>query len=308
MALVLTPSSQAATGSMAAAPYLYFGWGNPPSPTTVMAATGVKWFTLAFILSTGGCSPAWDGARPLLGGFDAARIGQIRRAGGDVIPSIGGWSGHKLGERCPSAALLANAYQKVIGAYRLKAIDVDIENTEFESSTAQQRVIDALKVIRSRNPGLKIYLTFGTATNGPDAAGQRLIRKGAAAGFRPDAWVIMPFDFGGHSGSMGQASINAAEGLKARLRSAYGISSDQAYRMMGISTMNGKTDERDETITLADFRLMRAYAEQHHLARFTFWAVNRDRPCGPGDDAQLTCSGIPQRPWDFTRIVAGFSG
>jgi hypothetical protein len=96
--------------------------------------------------------------------------------------------------------------------------------------------------------------------------------------------------------------------LKARLRSAYGISSDQAYRMMGISTMNGKTDESDETVTLADFRLMRAYAEQRHLARFTFWAVNRDRPCGPGDDAQLTCSGIPQRPWDFTRIVAGFSG
>jgi hypothetical protein len=33
-------------GSMAAAPYEYFGWGNPQRPTDVMAATGVWWFTL----------------------------------------------------------------------------------------------------------------------------------------------------------------------------------------------------------------------------------------------------------------------
>ena len=47
---------------MAGAPYLYMGWGNPPSPATVMNATGVKSFTMAFILSGGGCYPAWDGS------------------------------------------------------------------------------------------------------------------------------------------------------------------------------------------------------------------------------------------------------
>src|SRR5258708_5455344 len=50
-----------ATAPMAVAPYLYNGWGNPPSPTTVMNATGVKWFTLAFVLSNGYCNPQWDG-------------------------------------------------------------------------------------------------------------------------------------------------------------------------------------------------------------------------------------------------------
>ena len=37
-------------GALAAAPYLYFGWGDPPAPTTVMSATGVKAFTLAFMV------------------------------------------------------------------------------------------------------------------------------------------------------------------------------------------------------------------------------------------------------------------
>src|SRR5439155_14543480 len=90
-------------GAMAAAPYLYFGWGSPPDPTTVMSATGVKWFTLAFVLSDGGCNPAWDGNRPL-NGSDATNISQIRARGGEVVASIGGWAGTKLGEVCPSGS------------------------------------------------------------------------------------------------------------------------------------------------------------------------------------------------------------
>jgi hypothetical protein len=55
-----------------------------------------------------------------------------------VVVSFGGWSGDKLGEKCSSASALAGAYQKVINAYHLKAIDIDIENTEFGSSTVRQ--------------------------------------------------------------------------------------------------------------------------------------------------------------------------
>ncbi|MFD6751822.1 carbohydrate binding domain-containing protein, partial [Streptomyces anthocyanicus] len=52
------------TGFKQAAPYLYEGWGDPPNPTTVMNATGVKWFTMAFVLDSGGCTPSWDSSRP----------------------------------------------------------------------------------------------------------------------------------------------------------------------------------------------------------------------------------------------------
>jgi hypothetical protein len=309
-AVTSAPSSQAAPGrapaaSMGAAPYLYYGWGSPPNATSVMSATGVRWFTLAFLLSDGGCNPKWDGSRSLTGA-DAARIDDIRGAGGDIIPSFGGWSGDKLGEHCSSASALAGAYQKVINAYRLKAIDIDIEDTEFNSGTVRKRVVDALKIVKNNNPGIKVYVTFGTTPTGPDSTGRDLIRKGAAAGLAVDGWVIMPFDYGTSVPDMGKASINAANGLKSAVKSAYGYSDDEAYRRIGISSMNGKDDD-GKVINLGDFREMLKYAKDHHLARFTFWSVNRDRPCGGGTDPDA-CSGISQRPWDFTKIIAQYNG
>ncbi len=305
--LTVGDSAPPPLGAMAAAPYEYFGWGNPQRPTDVMAATGVKWFTLAFILSNGSCTPAWDGSRPLTGGVDQTNINAIRNAGGDVIVSFGGWSGNKLGERCSSASALAGAYQRVIDAYRLKAIDIDIENTEFGNATVRQRVVDALKIVKANNPGIVTYVTFGTTPTGPDSTGRDLINRGAAAGLNNDGWIVMPFDFGGHSGTMGQASVSAMEGLKAAVKSAYGYTDDNAYRHIGLSSMNGKTDVAGETVTTNDFQTILSYARQHHIVRFSFWSVNRDRQCVSGGDADA-CSGISQQPYAFTKIIVQYTG
>jgi hypothetical protein len=290
-----------------AAPYLYLGWGNPPSATSVMSATGIQQFTMAFILSDGTCEPAWDGSRPLTGGTDQQTINAIRAAGGDVTVSFGGWSGNKLGESCSSASKLAAAYQKVIDAYGLKSIDIDIESTEFESATVRQRVIDALKTVQADNSGLKIYVTFGTTTTGPDSNGQDLIQRGAAKGLNPDGWAVMPFDYDEGAIDMAAATKSAVDGLKDDVAAAYGLSSDAAYRKVGFSSMNGITDSDGETVTLADFKSMLGYAESHHLARVSFWSVNRDRPCGSGSDAD-SCSGIGQGTYDFTNALAGYTG
>ena len=297
-----------AAGTIHAAPYEYLGWGDPQEPTDVMAATGVKWFTLAFILSDGGCNPAWDGSRPLKGGSDETAIDSIRGAGGDIVVSVGGWSGAKLGEKCSSAAALAGAYQKVIDAYELKAFDIDIEDTEFSNATVRQRVVDALKIVKEKNPGIVTYVTMGTTPDGPDDTGKDLIKRGAAAGLDNDAWVIMPFDFGGHSGTMGEASVSAMEGLKSAVKSAYGYSDGDAYKHIGVSSMNGKTDVPDETVTTDDFETILAYAKEHHIARYSFWSVNRDRDCGSGGSAGDSCSGVSQQPYDFTKIVAQYGG
>jgi chitinase len=292
--------------SMAVAPYEYFGWGNPQNPTSVMSATGIKYFTLAFILSDGGCNPAWDGSRPLTGGDDQAKINAIRNAGGDVIVSFGGWSGNKLGEKCSSASALAGAYQKVINAYRLKAIDIDIEASEFSNATVRQRVINALKTVKANNPGIKTFITFGTTPTGPDSAGVDLINKGAAAGLDNDGWTIMPFNFGGHSGTMGAASVSAANGLKNAVKNAYGYTDAVAYTKIGISSMNGRTD-LNETVTLADFQTMLAFAQQHRIARLTFWSINRDRPCGSGTNGD-SCSGVAQSQYAYTKIFVQYTG
>ncbi|MDC2960185.1 MULTISPECIES: ricin-type beta-trefoil lectin domain protein [Streptomyces] len=292
-----TPSSP-----MAVAPYLYNGWGSPPSPTTITNATGVKWFTLAFVLSNGYCNPQWDGSRPLTGGVDQQTVNTVRAGGGDIIPSFGGYSGNKLESSCSSAGELAAAYQKVVSAYGLKAIDIDIEADAYSNPTVQQRTVDALKTVKADNPGLKVYITIGTGQSGPDTS---LINRAASSGLTVDAWAIMPFDFGGAGQNMGNLTVQAAEGLKNALKNAYHYSDDQAYRDMGISSMNGVTDN-NETVTVGDFRTILAYAQQHHLARLTFWSANRDRPCtgGPAD----SCSGVAQSDWDYTRVFAQYTG
>ncbi|MEU0336236.1 carbohydrate binding domain-containing protein [Streptomyces sp. NPDC006193] len=294
------------TGFKQAAPYLFEGWGDPPNPATVMSATGVKWFTMAFVLDSGGCTPAWDGSRALTGGVDQTAINQIRSAGGDVVPSFGGWSGSKLGANCSSASALAGAIQKVVDAYGLKAVDFDIENTdEFENEAVQAKILTALKTVKAANPGLKTIVTFGTSTTGPSYYGNRLIEQAQAIGANIDVFTIMPFDFGGGSDMYG-STVNAAEGLKNKLKSTFGWDDATAYAHIGISGMNGLSDQQENT-TPAIWTQIRDWANGHHIARLAFWAVNRDRPC-PGGGVVSNCSGISQNTWQFTSITAGFTG
>jgi hypothetical protein len=285
------------------APYLYMGWGNPPSPATVMSATGVKWFTMAFVLSSGGCNPAWDGSRPLSGSVDAQAISQIRAAGGNVVPSFGGWSGNKLGPNCSTPEALAGAYQQVINAYGLKAIDIDIENSdEFENVTVQDRILGALKIVKQNNPGIQTIVTFGTSTTGPTYYGNRLIDQSSALGVGIDVFTLMPFDFG--SSNIYNDTVGAATGLKNKLKSTFGWSDATAFSHVGISGMNGLSDQQELT-TVSTWTQIRDWAKANGLGRLAFWSVNRDRGCA-GGGVVSNCSGIAQADWDFTKITAGF--
>ena len=290
-------------GPMAAAPYIY-SWGNVPNLTTVMSATGIRWFTKAFVLSGGGCTPAWDGNRPINSAGDAQQIAAVRAAGGDIIPSVGGWSGNKLGPNCSSASALAGALQQVINAYSLKAIDLDVENTdEFESEAVQDRILGALKILKQNNPGLKTIVTIPTATSGPSWWGTRLINQGAALQANVDVWTIMPFNFGGGA-DMYASTVSAAEGRRNALKAAFGWSDATAYAHMGISGMNGRSDQNEITTT-AQWTSIRDWAKARGLARLAFWSVNRDRGC-PGGPLSSDCSSIAQPDWEFTRITAQF--
>ncbi|KAB8197031.1 chitinase [Nonomuraea phyllanthi] len=290
-------------GKMAGAPYLYMGWGNPPNPGTVMDATGVKSFTMAFILSSGGCTPAWDGNRPLTGGADQQAINTIKSKGGSVQISFGGWQGNKLGPNCSTPQAFAGAVQQVINAVGPAVVDFDIENyDEFENYTVQDRILNGLKIVKQNNPNVKVVVTFGTTRTGPNAHGVRLINQSKALGVPIDNYTIMPFDFGGSN--MYQDTVNASEGLKNALKSAFGWSDAQAYAHMGISGMNGLSDQQELT-SPSTWTQIRDWARSHGLTRLAYWAVNRDRPC-PGGGVVSNCSGISQSDWEFTRITAGF--
>ena len=300
-----TSEPSAAANVYWAAPYDYLAAGGP-SPAQVMKATGIRRFTLAFIVSDGTCTPVWDGPDPLTGGPEEAAIRDIRAAGGDVAVSFGGAGGTKLAVTCTSPEALADAYQQVISAYQLHAIDLDAEDTEIATAAVRQRMVSALIILRRRDPGLMISITTPAEPDGPDASGRDLIARAATGGLRVDAWTIMPFDFSTRVPDMGQVSVQAAEALKNDLMSAYHEPSSAAYRTMGISTVNGR-DETGDVVSVTDFQTMLQYVQAHQLARFAFWSVNRDRSCTQGS-TEDTCSGITQVPYAFTRIVAEYRG
>ncbi|NRQ40650.1 chitinase [Nonomuraea sp. NN258] len=300
-----SPASASVTGTttgcpgggnkMPGAPYLYMGWGNPPNPGTVMDATGVKAFTMAFILAQNGCNPAWDGQRPLTGGTDAAAINTIKSKGGSVEISFGGWSGNKLGPNCSSPQAFANAVQQVINAVGPAVVDFDIENSdEFENYTVQDRILNALKIVKQNNPNIKIVVTIPTLKSGLNSHGVRLVNQAKALGAPIDNYTIMPFNFGGTN--MYQDTVNASEGLKNALKNAFGWTDAQAYEHMGISGMNGNSDQGEVT-TPAMWTQIRDWAKSKGLTRLAFWSTNRDRVNGGGQ---------PQGEWEFTRITAGF--
>jgi hypothetical protein len=168
----------------------------------------------------------------------------------------------------------------------------------------QDRILGALKIVKQNNPGIKTIITFGTSKTGPTFWGNRLITQSVALGVPIDNFTIMPFDFG--SSDIQTDTIAAAEGLKTALKNAYGWSDATAYAHVGISGMNGLSDQQEMT-TPTTWTNIRNWANTKHIGRLAYWSVNRDRPC-PGGGVVSNCSGISQSNWQFTSITAGFTG
>lgn len=301
------PAAHAAldTSWYAAAPYLMPQSNNPPDPTAVMAATGEKAFQLAFILAPdgGGCEPTWDGTAPVSSDTAVgAVVDRIRGAGGDVSVSIGGYGGTKLGERCGTPEATAAAYQQVIDKYRLHAVDFDLEEPEYENAAAVANELGAAQILQRDNAGVFVSVTMPGTAAGTGWFGTQLLDKAKSIGFTPDDFSIMPFD-GGFNGAASQtAALEAFHGL---LMSHLGMDSATAYAHEGFSGMNGESDSA-ELFYPADFQTVLDYATGHGLGRFTFWSVNRDRPCTGGSD-NAVCSNVAQQDWDFTRFSVRFA-
>ncbi|WP_426565477.1 chitinase [Angustibacter sp. McL0619] len=290
----------------AAAPYLYYSGNETPDVVAVMKATGIQAFTMSAMLAKNGCNPAWDGEDPIKGGWQERTIAAVRAAGGDVIVSFGGWEGSKLALVCGSARSLADAYESVIDAYQLRAIDLDVESTEFSDAGSRKRIAGALELIREEHPQTQLLVTMGTDLSGPETS---LVTEVAAAGVAPDAWMLMPFDFAAGRVNLVQASARTAALLNKDLRAAYGYTEQDAYRHTGIVAMNGTTDT-GEQLTVDGFTAIRDEAVRLGVSRLSYWATNRDRSCGGSSGFSLeagSCSGLVQEDWAFARVAAGFS-
>lgn len=290
---------------------------NPQNISTAMSASGAKFFNLAFVLDSGGCTPAWNGDAAHKVSSDTTVLGvvnAVRAGGGDVAVSFGGYNGAELGAGCGSASGLANAYQQVITKYNLSRIDLDYEGDDLNANMGVR--MGALKILQDNahtaGRQLHVTLTVPMTTIGFPDTGKAEIQAGISAGVQFDLVNIMAFDYGLTNASTMVDSVKlVAEAAKNQMKTLFGYDDATAFAHLGLQVMNGHTDQPSELFTQSDFSALLTYARSKHFGWLSYWSLNRDRACDPSvphNWADGTCSSVAQAAWDFSKIVAQYTG
>jgi hypothetical protein len=270
----------------------------------LQAASGIKTFTLAFVVSGKGCLPSWGGTVPVSTDTSiAAGIAGLRESGGDVIIAFGGYDGIDLGQSCNDVPSLQAAYQAVVDKYKVRILDFDIEHTAIEDPVSIDRRSQALKALATANPGIQINYTLPANPAGLTDLSVNVI-KSAVKYETPVAVVnLMAMDYGSPvpTGAMGPNAVAAAAAALCQLKSL-GLNA-----RVGITPMIGVNDTPGETFTLADAQVVLSYAlaNSNAVALLSFWSVGRDNGNCSGT-VSPACSGVAQKAWDFTRIFQQF--
>jgi chitinase len=253
-----------------AAPYVET-W-NDNNLANLANTTGHKFYTLAFVINgTGTCNPTWNGDTALTGNGYGGYIQALRALGGDVIVSFGGADGTELGRSCTTVASLQAAYQKVIDAFHLTWLDLDIESGAESDTPSVDRRNQALHALQMANPGLRVSYTLGVDRTGLPSAQLGVVKSAIANGAHVDVVNIMAMDYGPCYSDMGQAAIDAANATKTQLA---GIGSPAA---VGITPMIGVNDVSCENFTTSDSQQVVTFANANPFVHLlAFWALGAD--------------------------------
>ena len=250
-------------------------WNNRSLTGFASANGGHKFYTLAFIINGGGtCNPMWNG-NVALGTYYRDHIQNLRNIGGDVIVSFGGAAGTEIGLSCGTVSSLQAAYQKVIDAYNIKWIDLDIEGDEMGNTASIDRRNKAIAALQAVNPGLRVSYTLAVDRSGLPSGQINLLRNAKANGARVDVVNIMAMDYGPCYSDMGQAAIDAANNTHNQLI-ANAINST-----VGVTPMINTNDITCEVFRTSDSQLLTNWAQTHSfVTHLAFWSEDRDISAG----------------------------
>jgi len=311
---VSQPAHAASSSSGYFAPYVDVSLQPTFSLTQTAQQTGVKEYTLAFVLDSGGCQASWAGSTPINQGFMQADIASLRAMGGDVIASFGGEVGTELATSCGSESALQAQYQAVINDYNLTHIDFDIEGSTLDNTAANnlrdQAIVGLENAARSAGKQLTVSFTIPVTATGLLGDGLSLLQGAVAAGVQFNVANIMTMDLGGSTdGATSILAIDAALGLYNQLAGLFpNKSGSQLWSMIGLTPMIGLNGSGGEVFTQQDAQTLLTFAQQHGIGEIAMWSAGRDQEC-PGDASTIstTCSGITQQPFDFSKIFNAFN-
>ncbi|MDQ1645978.1 MAG: chitinase [Cryptosporangiaceae bacterium] len=303
---VTTPPPPPPAGGKHAWPYLDIT-ATTPSLASAAAASGHKFYTLAFVIGgSAGCAPTWGGSIPLTDSRIGNDIKALRSAGGDVTVAFGGAAGPYLEHVCSTQAALAGAYEKVIDTLGVHRLDVDIEAT-----VNIDMMTKALAQVQRERAGTSITFTLmvqGDDYGLNDALGVDVLKSAKANGVNVGTVNPMTMEFGSARADWGDAVIAAANSTLKQMALIWPEKSDaQRKAMLGITPMIGR-NYNGRIFQIEDGQQIVSWANSNHIASVAFWSVGRDNGGCPGGGVSPTCSSIAQSAYQFTKIFAGFTG
>jgi chitinase len=264
-----------------AAPYLQIDSSDAGDMAADEAATGLKYYTLAFLIPQSGCTPEWEDDGSGVGAF-ASQISALQAAGGNVIISFGGESGGELAQTCTNVSQLTAAYQNVVNTYGVTRLDFDIEGGVLADTAATSLRDQALAALQAEDPAVQVDFTLAVSPQGlPTGAGSEyaLLQDAQAKGVKVSVVNIMTMDFGAGSDDLADAE-SAAQGTAGQLASLYGISASAAYNMMGLTPIAGTNDDGTYFST-SNAQSLESFAAANGVQELSFWEVDGyDKPTG----------------------------
>jgi Glycosyl hydrolases family 18 len=304
------------------APYFETYDASGGSPAALARESGARYLSLAFLQTAqaGSCTAYWNGdtSEPISSSTFGSDISAIQAAGGNAIPSFGGYAadttGTEIADSCASVSSIAQVYEKVITTYHVSRIDLDIEGTSLTNGAGINRRNEAVAQVESwaaaRGRRVQFSYTLPTLTTGLDSADDAVLENAIADHARIAAVNLLTFDyFIGTEQNMVTDTETAAAGTFAELHSLFpSDTSAQLWRMIGITEMPGIDDfGPDETFTQADAISVLNWAQTRGIGFLSFWALQRDNGGCPGTKGAGTCSGLDQPTWYFSHVFEHFA-
>ncbi len=297
-------------GDPAFSPYVDVTLAAPLDLEGVAAEAGARSLTLAFVTTAAGgpCTPAWGGVTPIGAASVAGPAARLRAAGVGLRISFGGASGMELARTCLDPARLAQAYADVLDRYHASGADFDLEGATLSDRSALVRRARAIATLQARGRPLTLSVTLPVSpSEGLSADSLAAVRAMLAAGVRPSAINLLAMDYGGPpTGGMGAAATAALGAARRQLAGLPGETGRAlgSWSALGVTPMIGVNDSPGETFTLADARMVGAFAAAHRLGLVSIWSLARDQPCaGSPTVASPTCSGVHESSYAFSRAL-----
>ena len=161
---------------------------------------------MAFIVADSNNQPAWGGYTAYdvnNGAFDTQikqQIAQVRSNGGNVMVSFGGASGQELAETITSVPALTAAYQSVINAYNLSAINFDIESAAVGDTSSIGRRSQAIAALQknaaAQGKTLQVWFTLPVLPSGLTPDGLYVLQSALKYGVQIKGVNVMTMDYG----------------------------------------------------------------------------------------------------------------